>query len=224
MSEHPNIPATPQPSTPPLAGDQPPRSRHRRHGRDRALLPRRPRRPAGGDDRHAGVPPLLLRVRRRSARWRSSSTRDTPIEPFAKPAGVPDPRAVQFDHLSFNLPDEEALLDLRDRLKSAGCEVTDVVDHGVHPLDLLHRPQRHRARGVVVGRSTPPADRPTTATPRCSPTPTRCPPCESSPSRASWPQCPRLIWCRAVDTGPHGGARWCDLNERRHGWQTACTR
>jgi catechol 2,3-dioxygenase-like lactoylglutathione lyase family enzyme len=56
--------------------------------------------------------------------------RDSPVEGFAKPAGVPDPRAVQFDHLSFNLPDEEALLGLRERLKAAGCEVTDVVDHG----------------------------------------------------------------------------------------------
>jgi catechol 2,3-dioxygenase-like lactoylglutathione lyase family enzyme len=52
------------------------------------------------------------------------------LEPFAKPAGVPDRRAVQFDHLSFNLPDEEALLALRARLKSWGSEVTDVVDHG----------------------------------------------------------------------------------------------
>lgn len=52
------------------------------------------------------------------------------IQSFAKPAGVPDPRAVQFDHLSFNVPDEDALLALRDRLKAAGCEVTDVVDHG----------------------------------------------------------------------------------------------
>jgi catechol 2,3-dioxygenase-like lactoylglutathione lyase family enzyme len=52
------------------------------------------------------------------------------LEPFAKPAGVPDRRAVQFDHISFNLPDEEALLRLRARLKEAGCEVTDVVDHG----------------------------------------------------------------------------------------------
>jgi catechol 2,3-dioxygenase-like lactoylglutathione lyase family enzyme len=51
------------------------------------------------------------------------------VETFAKPAGVPDPRAVQFDHLSFNLPDETALMALRDRLKSAGCEITDVVDH-----------------------------------------------------------------------------------------------
>ena len=51
------------------------------------------------------------------------------LERLAKPAGVPDPRAVQFDHLSFNLPDEHALLELRDRLKEAGCGVTDVVDH-----------------------------------------------------------------------------------------------
>ena len=52
------------------------------------------------------------------------------VAAFAQPAGVPDPRKIQFDHLSFNLPDETALLALRDRLKSAGCEVTDVVDHG----------------------------------------------------------------------------------------------
>ena len=54
----------------------------------------------------------------------------SPAQPFAKPAGIPDPRAAQFDHVSFELPDEEALLDLRNRLKAAGCEVTDVVDHG----------------------------------------------------------------------------------------------
>jgi catechol 2,3-dioxygenase-like lactoylglutathione lyase family enzyme len=52
------------------------------------------------------------------------------LDTFAKPAGVPDPRAVQFDHLSFNLPDEEALVALQARLKAAGCEATDVVDHG----------------------------------------------------------------------------------------------
>jgi catechol 2,3-dioxygenase-like lactoylglutathione lyase family enzyme len=52
-----------------------------------------------------------------------------PVQAFAKPAGVPDPRAIQFDHLSFNLPDERALHRLRDRLKAADCEVTDVVDH-----------------------------------------------------------------------------------------------
>lgn len=54
---------------------------------------------------------------------------DASIEPFAKPAGVPDPRAIQFDHLSLNLPDENALLALRARLAKADCEVTEVVDH-----------------------------------------------------------------------------------------------
>jgi catechol 2,3-dioxygenase-like lactoylglutathione lyase family enzyme len=53
------------------------------------------------------------------------------IEPFSKPAGVPDPRAVQFDHLALNLPDEQSLHDLQKRLRDAGSEVTDVVDHGV---------------------------------------------------------------------------------------------
>jgi len=57
--------------------------------------------------------------------------RDLPLERFAKPAGVPDPRAVQFDHLSLDLPDEEALLALRARLVEHGCEVTEVVNHGM---------------------------------------------------------------------------------------------
>ncbi len=57
--------------------------------------------------------------------------RHVDLEPFSKPAGVPDQRAVQFDHLSFNLPDELALEELAARLKAHGCEVTDVVDHDV---------------------------------------------------------------------------------------------
>jgi catechol 2,3-dioxygenase-like lactoylglutathione lyase family enzyme len=55
---------------------------------------------------------------------------DVELDGFAKPAGVPDRRAVQFDHLSLNVPDERALEALQVRLKSFGCEVTDVVDHG----------------------------------------------------------------------------------------------
>lgn len=57
--------------------------------------------------------------------------RGVELERWAKPAGVPDPRATQFDHLSFNLPDEEALEALRKRLLDHGCEVTEVVDHDV---------------------------------------------------------------------------------------------
>jgi catechol 2,3-dioxygenase-like lactoylglutathione lyase family enzyme len=56
--------------------------------------------------------------------------RDVPVARFTKPAGEPDPRAIQFDHLSFNLADEHGLEELRSRLKEHGCEVTDVVDHG----------------------------------------------------------------------------------------------
>ena len=52
------------------------------------------------------------------------------LETFAKPAGIPSDRAVQFDHLSLALVDEEALVEMRSRLKAADCEVTDVVDHG----------------------------------------------------------------------------------------------
>ena len=51
--------------------------------------------------------------------------------PFQVPAGVPDPRKAQFDHLSFNLPDEDALHDLQRRLKEHNCEVTDVIDHDI---------------------------------------------------------------------------------------------
>jgi catechol 2,3-dioxygenase-like lactoylglutathione lyase family enzyme len=54
---------------------------------------------------------------------------DMTAAPFAKAAGVPDPRAPQFDHLALNLPDEKALHQLRQRLISHGCEVTDIVDH-----------------------------------------------------------------------------------------------
>ena len=53
------------------------------------------------------------------------------LDYFAKPAGVPARQASQFDHLSLALPDEDALHALRSRLKEAGCEVTDVVDHGI---------------------------------------------------------------------------------------------
>ena len=50
---------------------------------------------------------------------------------IAKPAGVFDERAGQFDHLAMDLPDEQALLALRQRLLDAGSEVTDVVNHGL---------------------------------------------------------------------------------------------
>ena len=53
------------------------------------------------------------------------------LDRFAKPAGIPDPRAIQFDQLSLNLADEAALLDLRGRIEAHGSEVTEIVDHGL---------------------------------------------------------------------------------------------
>ena len=52
-------------------------------------------------------------------------------ETFAKGAGAPTDRAIQLDHISFNVPDENSLEMLRKRLLAAGSEVTTVVDHRV---------------------------------------------------------------------------------------------
>jgi catechol 2,3-dioxygenase-like lactoylglutathione lyase family enzyme len=48
---------------------------------------------------------------------------------FDKTAGVFDPRSVHFDHLALNLPGEADLVDLQQRLRDAGHEVTDIIDH-----------------------------------------------------------------------------------------------
>ena len=57
---------------------------------------------------------------------------DTPVdtESLSKPAGIPPSLPAQFDHLSFNLPDEQALVELQARLRAHEVEVTDLVDHG----------------------------------------------------------------------------------------------
>ena len=67
----------------------------------------------------AGQHGRVLRVRRPAPRRRSPS----------RPA-FPTTRRRSSTTCRCNLPDEDALLRLRDRLKSHGCEVTDVVDHG----------------------------------------------------------------------------------------------
>jgi catechol 2,3-dioxygenase-like lactoylglutathione lyase family enzyme len=47
-----------------------------------------------------------------------------------KEAGVPA-EGLKFDHLSFNVPTPQDLLELRARLKEAGIDVTPIVDHTV---------------------------------------------------------------------------------------------
>jgi len=56
---------------------------------------------------------------------------DVDTESITKPAGIPPTFPAQFDHLSFNLPDEQALVDLQARLRSYDVEVTEVVDHQI---------------------------------------------------------------------------------------------
>lgn len=48
-----------------------------------------------------------------------------------KVAGIFDPREPQLDHISLNLADDEALVAMQLRIRDAGCEVTEVIDHTV---------------------------------------------------------------------------------------------
>ena len=53
------------------------------------------------------------------------------METWAKGAGSPPDRPIQFDHLAFDVADEDELRSLRKRLLEYGCEVTEIVDHGM---------------------------------------------------------------------------------------------
>ena len=112
---------------------------------------------------------------------------DTKIEPFAKPAGVPDPRAIQFDHLSFNLPDEEALLALPRPPQARRLRGHRRRRPRLHPVRVLHRPERHRPRGVVVDRRRHRARRRLRRRPPVRRLRTRCRRWSSCARRASWP-------------------------------------
>ena len=52
-------------------------------------------------------------------------------ETFFKGSGSPGPYPVQLDHLSFDVPDQAALEMLQARIRAAGRDVTEIVDHGV---------------------------------------------------------------------------------------------
>jgi len=106
------------------------------------------------------------------------------LDTFAKPAGVPYERAAQFDHLSLHLPDEDALLRLRDRLKSHDCEspTSSTTASCGRSTSATTTASRSRPRG---GHSTRPGVRSTTATSACSPTPIpsqRCASCATAVS------------------------------------------
>jgi catechol 2,3-dioxygenase-like lactoylglutathione lyase family enzyme len=54
---------------------------------------------------------------------------DADVPRVDKVAGIFDPRSPHLDHVSLNLPDDADLLRLQRRLREAGCEVTEMIDH-----------------------------------------------------------------------------------------------
>ena len=56
---------------------------------------------------------------------------DPRAETFKKPAGLMTRTDLQFDHLSFALPTEDDLKSLIERLETADCDITTIVDHEI---------------------------------------------------------------------------------------------
>ncbi len=50
--------------------------------------------------------------------------------PARKDTGIPA-TGRQFDHVSFNVESEQALLELQTRVRAAGVPATDVIDHQI---------------------------------------------------------------------------------------------
>src|SRR4051794_41800340 len=80
--------------------------------------------------------------RRRHTRWTgdwSSDVCSSDLGAIAKPAGGASDRAIQLDHISFDVPDEHALEMLRKRLLAAGSEGTQGGEHGfIRSGDFTH--------------------------------------------------------------------------------------
>ena len=191
-----NVPETNEVDDAALAGDQPSRARHQRHGRDRALLPRHARRAARRDDRHSRLPALLLRVRPaehgRVLRVRGladGAVREAGGHPRRARAAV-RPSLVQSSRRAGAArpppaPEERRLRGHRRRRPRL---------HPARSTSPTPTASRSRRR---TGCSTRPAARPTSATATCSPIRTRCPRCAScrpSGALASVPDDPpRLV-------------------------------
>ena len=63
---------------------------------------------------------------------------DPKAQKFEKLAGLITRPDLQFDHLSFALPSEQDLLDLKNRLDEAECEITMIVDHKIIKSVYFH--------------------------------------------------------------------------------------
>jgi hypothetical protein len=136
-------------ATPAVARDQPPCPDHQRYGRHGAVLRRRARRPADRHDRPSRVPPLLLRDRHRELGGvlrvheprgravREASRRAPPARRAVRPPVVRARRRRSAARTARTTEERQLRGHRRGRPR-------------VHPVDLLHRPERHRARSLVV--------------------------------------------------------------------------
>jgi catechol 2,3-dioxygenase-like lactoylglutathione lyase family enzyme len=68
------------------------------------------------------------------------------VEPVSnKDHGRPVDGPFIFDHVSFGVETEDDLWDLKDRLRAAGFEVSDVIDHG-----FIHSIYAHDPNGIPI--------------------------------------------------------------------------
>ena len=188
MSEHPNIPATPQPSTPPWRGinhlalvtDDMDATVRFYHGTLGARLVATIGTPEFKHYFFEFGPECTVAffeyTDTSTSGWRSPRARPIPSPSSSTTSRSTCPTKRRCSTCS-------AVSRARD-VRSPTSSTTRSSGRSTSPTPTASHSRR---RG---GCSTRPADRRTTATPRSSPTPIRCLPCESSPSRASCPQCP----------------------------------
>jgi catechol 2,3-dioxygenase-like lactoylglutathione lyase family enzyme len=100
-----------------------------------------------------------------------------------KDHGVPARGPFAFDHISFGMPDDDSLWDVKDRLEAAGFWVSEMIDHG-----FIHSIYSFDPNNIPIEFSAPVADldlrsRPKNIDPR--PSPVAAEGAEPQPSR--WP-------------------------------------
>lgn len=70
----------------------------------------------------------------------------TGVKPVPNKAhGQPVSGPFIFDHVSFGVDTEDDLWELKDRMEAAGCEVSDVIDHG-----FIHSIYAHDPNGIPI--------------------------------------------------------------------------
>ena len=189
---------------PALAGRQPSCPRDPRHGRHRPVLCRRARHAGRGDDEGRAHAPLLLRDRPAEHGGVLRDRRDRDVRKAGGRPAVPDdpvrPSVLQPAGRAWAARPAPAAARRRVRVHRGRRP-------RVRPLGVLHGPERHRARSVVVGDRRHRAARPTTRTSASSRIPS---PSRRSTSCAATARCsrrPSRGWWATRSSTPSDGSR-----------------